>query len=339
MDGPTTVGNGFTYSRQVPEGTTWWGGKVEWSWQQNGADGNAVVHRMVYLLPTDRRNGHQLIRLGAGDLEEHPENNTWVERSRAANAPDTAFNWVQVGPSGDTRQKLWLPDPSYDPTPNKPIVWKGRISGRLCWPAVKFADDDPFFNQYPEPERDARREAQGDFQKRIMERAHSFLHVPYSWGGQTYGGRQSADSEKFTCTQDIDPDANRTRWHRVDVVHTIGSSLSGSGYGIDCSGFVGEVAHQERLGNGDMGASGMRNTSLARTITDWHHARAGDFMASTGHVVYIEVAVLNPTGDLDWVNAIEADPRVVDNERGRVRHRKWTAGQLSGYIHRRWIAP
>ncbi len=280
-----------------------------------------------------------------GDLEYHPENNTWVERSRANNAPNTAFNWVQIGPGGDTRQKLWLPDPSHEPEPteNEPIVWKGRISGRPRWPAVTFADDDAFFNQYPEPERAARRRTQGDFQKRVMERAHSFLNVPYSWGGQTYGGRQSADSEKFTCTKDIDPSENRTKWHRVDVVNTIGSSSSGSGYGIDCSGFVGEVAHQEQLGNGDMGASGMRNTSsdLARTITNWQHLRAGDFMASKGHVVYAEIAAFNPaTGNLDWVNAIEADPRVVDNERGRVRHRKWNANELIDiYIPRRWIAP
>jgi cell wall-associated NlpC family hydrolase len=354
MNGPTTAGNGFTYSRQVPKGTTWWGGKVEWNWQQNGADGNTVVHRMVYLLPTDRRNGHQRIRLGDGDLEEHPENNTWEERSRATNAPNTAFNWVQVGPGGGTRQKLWLPDPSHEPTPNEPIVWKGRISGRLRWTAVTFADDDPFFNQYPEPERAARRQAQGDFQKRIMERAHSFLNVPYSWGGQTYGGRQSADSEKFTCTKDTDPRPDITSWHRVDVVHTIGSSSSGSGYGIDCSGFVGEVAHREQLGNGDMGASTMRSTSLAwppaqydnegRLLPigmDWRYLRAGDFMASGGHVVYVETAAFNPTtGNLDWVNAIEADPRVVDNERGRVRHREWNANELIDiYIPRRWIAP
>lgn len=213
MNGPTTAGNGFTHRRQVPEGTTWWGAKVEWNWQQNGADGNADVHRMAYLHPTDRRNGHQRIRLGDGDLEKHPENNTWVERSRAANAPNdrTAFNWVQVGPGGDTRQKLWLPDPSHKPTGNEPIVWKGRISGRLRWPAVTFADDDPFFNAYAESERAARRQAQGNFQTAIMEWSHSFLNVPYAWGGQTYGGRQSAAAGDFTCTQDTDPASDRTR--------------------------------------------------------------------------------------------------------------------------------
>jgi len=76
---------GFIHSQEVPEGTTWWGGKVVWNWQQNRENGRADVPRMAYLMPTDRRNGHQLIRFGDGDLEQHPENNIWVDRSRNGN--------------------------------------------------------------------------------------------------------------------------------------------------------------------------------------------------------------------------------------------------------------
>lgn len=173
--------------------------------------------------------------------------------------------------------------------------------------------------------------------KRNHSVRYSFLNVPYSWGGETYGGKESTTKDTFSCS-------NKTGTphpYRPDPGSSFGAPTSPGGYGIDCSGMVGEAAHSAGLGNGDMGASTMRVTSLAQTLAAWHYLRAGDFMASDHHVVYARDRAVILNGALTSVPTIEADYGA-----GMVRCRTRTSSQLIGpnpskplYSKRRWIAP
>ncbi len=316
--GPGSGERGFVFPWTVPggdeAGTYWWGAKV--SWRENG-------NQMNCLLPTDRV-GDNPIRGNANGSESFGNDS-------AEYTGDARYRWGEVGghPAGATeRRKVWQPS-SY---------WSGRMSVRQTWNDTTFATDDPFFDAAAD--RAAAMQNQGRFQADLMKWAHSFLRVPYSWGGQTYGGRQSTAIQHYTCSHDTNSDPDYYTACRVDPISSIGASGDSAteggtqGYGADCSGFVGEVAYRAGLGLGDMAASTMRNTSQAQTIQDWRHVRPGDFMASTGHVVYARGGAVIVNGVLMNVPTIEADPGASP---GRVWRRTRTAVQLGAYRPRRWI--
>jgi len=315
-------------------GVSHWGVKITWRMQQNGTKpetkGKAVLHQIVYLYPTNRKGGHQVIRLGSDGKEYHPtQQGGWMER-----VGDDRFNRLEVGNRNKVLQTLWLPNP-----------WYGRIAARQRWEAssITFDPDDPFFDAYPDRQEAMNRQAQ--FHARLMEWASSFLNTPYAWGGQTRGGFQSRSPSDFTCSADLDPNSNIQWWHKTDRVSRIGSSLNlyfGYGYGIDCSGFLGEVAYIAGKTISDMGASTMRKTPLAKDITNWKFVRPGDFLAHPGHVVYVvRVKRLEPLE----IECIEAYPGEIKGSdwRGRVRYTTRRFGDpnypLEDYKPRRWIAP
>lgn len=151
----------FIYRWIAEVGTNWWGAKVEWWNQQNGANGNAVRYRMAFLYPTNQRGGRHLIRL------DRPLN----------------FN------RGYRNQLIWTPNP-----------WNsGRISVRQRWvEQINFDENDPFFNDYQNREDAMRR--QTNLHQRILEWAYSFINVPYSWNGRSYGGYQSTNADEYTCS-------------------------------------------------------------------------------------------------------------------------------------------
>jgi len=308
-----------------------WGWEVSWRMQQNGVNGNAIRHRIVYLYPTDRADGHHLIRTGENPNEEYfPTGTGWVKR-----VGDERLNLVNVGKKLRVSQRLWLPNP-----------WKGRICARERWSSeIVFAADDPFFDNYPNKQIAMKQQAA--FHARLLELAFSFLGVPYAWGGQTYGGLQSRTNEDFTCSF-----VDNGRSHRIDRVSRIGSSFTGYGYGIDCSGFVGEVAFRVGIPIKDMSASMMQSwpknadkpaeylvndkgQRIARLIAyydgkQWvglEYVRPGDFAATKGHVVYI-LSVNSPT----QLQTIEA------NSIGKVGKFTWNI-EGKRVVVRRWINP
>ena len=131
----------------------------------------------------------------------------------------------------------------------------------------------------------------------------------------------------------------------MDVEHRIGMSLTSVGYGIDCSGFVGEVAKLSGLNNHDMGARAMMKTPLARTlkaiepndsknkVIGWQYVRAGDFMASRGHVVYArDASQVDQRGRLISIDIIHASPSA-----RRVIEDNYDSNEAIGFIPRRWI--
>ena len=325
-------------------GTSHWGIRLSWRVQQNGSNGNAVRHQMVFLYPTDRKGGHHLVRIGDNSNEEwHPKGNGWERREGKER-----FNIVTVGKNQQVTQRPWLPNPEVVTWGYNGIYgWSGKISVRARWQpgSIQFDPNDPFFANTDDKQKAM--EEQAKFHVLLMEWAHSFLGAPYSWGGQTYGGRQSIGSKSFTCSADIDP-TKRVVWHRVDVVSLIGSSQYYCGYGIDCSGFVGEVAYVSGKIIPDMSAKKLRETSLAKDI-DWEYVRPGDFLANPGHVVYARSepkVVRDRNGKITQiiVECIEAYPGDSFDPRGRVRY---TTRSLIGdrnyslkdYQSRRWIAP
>lgn len=287
-----------------------------------------------------------IIRLGDGQTEYHGG----VERSG-----DARFNWAQVGPNGRRRIRLWYPNP-----------WDGRISAMLRQPIVTFAgqntpenfeDDDPFFANESDPIEAMQR--QGDFNRRVLELAYSFVNVPYSFGGTSYGGRQSINSEEFTCTN----------W-----THVLKSNYAvldnNRKFGIDCSGLVWRVAHE--LGVGQVAQrlgerwERMNSTRLARTQAArdmpanppgdrnanflWQYVRPGDFACyltrngvkfpihgrRCSHVVYVRETPtrFNPRGIPLMLETIEAA-----GEDHMVLPRQRRIDELERYIPRRWIAP
>jgi hypothetical protein len=328
MEEPTFYDSGLKKKAEVDVGTHWWGARVGWRSQRLVAGGTVVREQMLCLLPTDRRRGS--------------DNSAAVHLFEVGEA-GVGYNEVNIG-DGQTH-KLWLPDPADDPK------WDGRISGRAWIDSPTFAgmntadrgDDDPFFAGYSDGEVVLKQTIQGDFNGHVMEWAYSFLNVPYSWGGQTYGGRQSKGSDDFTCSHDTDPNTPGTQSHRPEggPPSLIGSSHTAVGYGIDCSGLVGEAAHSAGLGNPDMGAGTMRTTGVARTLSSWQTVRLGDYMASTGHVVYARGEAVIQNGALVSVPTIEAD-----GDANTVCTRSRSSSDLIGpdpsdprYRQRRWIAP
>jgi cell wall-associated NlpC family hydrolase len=336
-------------------GVSHWGIKISWWMQQNGTKpetkGKAVLHRIVYLYPTDRKGGHQVIRLGSDEKEYHPTlQGGWAER-----VGNDRFNRVEVGNKNKILQKLWLPNP-----------WYGRIAARERWDAssITFDPDDPFFDAYTDEQaKQAAMTRQAEFHARLMEWASSFLNTPYAWGGQTRGGFQSRSPSDFTCSADLNPDPRIRESHKTDRVSKIGSSLylyGGYGYGIDCSGFVGEtcyIATNRRVPPDDLGTSVLMSwdkksvspkenvfvgsTLIAKRVA-YHNAddrqhhyvgvsyiRPGDFIVIPDHVVY---AVSKWDHDARQIRVIEAHPG------GKVLVQIRSATSLGlKWVARRWV--
>lgn len=328
--------NGISFQWTILHGTHWWGASVRWYHYQNETNGNTriVRHRMVFLYPTDRANGIHLIRLGEGQVEYH----NGIRRSGEAR-----FNWARIGPNGRTQVRLWRPNP-----------WEGRISAMLRQPVVTFAgqdtpqneDDDPFFANEQDPI--AAMQRQGEFNRRVLELAYSFVDVPYSWGGTSYGGNQSVDSGQFTCSN--------TR----HGTYGLGIPDSGRRFGIDCSGLVWRVANELGVRWTRMSSTGLAQTPIARdmpanppgdrnAIFEWRYVRPGDFacyLTDDGvkfpvsqrlcsHVVYVRETPTEFRGRIPVIlETIEADGR-----NHKVLPRQRTFEELERYIPRRWIAP
>lgn len=262
--------------------------------------------KMIFLYPTPLKNQKRGLHLITG--EQLSDN--------------TTFNRGYKG------QLIWTPDP-----------WKGRLSVRRRWTEeINFDPNDPFFQNYREgEERDQAIRRQRELHQRILEWAYSFLYVPYSWDGRSYGGKQSTNKKEHTCSG-----------------HNVGDR--GRGYGIDCSEFVSLVAEKAGIPN-SLGYTGaLANTDLARTIVNpnaniqdgisdeekgWIYVRPGDFLVKAGyqaHVVYVrENPILDEKGRPIRVPTIEAsstDDRVTDRRERTNREEV----PISDYLPRRWIA-
>lgn len=303
------VVEGFTYRWEAEVGTSWWGAKVEWWAQENGRNGNAVRCRMAFLYPTNQRGGRHLVRLDRLDFNR-----------------------------GYNNQLIWTPNPwevrGRNSNDIRDVSFGGRISVRRRWVTeITFDENDPFFANYPD--RQAAMERQANLHRRILEWAYSFLNVPYSWDGRSYGGQQSVNDGEYTCT-------NRSGCNRVGRIH-----------GIDCSEFV-SVAAQfgGRTGILPHNTGGLASTNLARTLLmpnanerdgidnnekGWIYVRPGDFAVAPGrHVVYVRETPSRFEADgvpttLNTIEAAGEDHRVV--ERNRLHD------ELRRYTPRRWIAP
>jgi cell wall-associated NlpC family hydrolase len=201
-----------------------------------------------------------------------------------------------------------------------------------------------------------------------MEWASSFLNTPYAWGGQTRGGFQSRSPSDFTCSADLNPNTPKRESHKTDRVSKIGSSLylyGGYGYGIDCSGFVGEtcyIATNGRVPPDDLGTSVLKiwdKTSnspresvfvgsilIAKRVA-YHNANApqhhyvgvsyirpGDFIAFRDHVVY---AVSKWNHSARQIRVIEAYPGRKEVG-GKVLVQTRSAESLGPrWVARRWV--
>jgi hypothetical protein len=304
----------------VTQRTHWWGGGVLWFEQQEQQQGPkrlSVWHPFWFLHPTNRNGGVRRIRKTFDlDREFHGDEEK---------IGDARLYKRQVGPS-NTPQQIWTPNP-----------WKeGRISGRPRWDTVTFDPDDPWFDNYPEAERPAQRQGHGEFNARVMEWSHSFLDVPYSWGGATYGGRQSESQQDKSCSLASHSD-------KVDPVGRLGSSLTMNGYGIDCSGLVLESAFSAgKTTLTDMRARDLMTTGHSRSVSQWSYLRPGDYAASLGHVVYVQANAVIVGDVLQYVPTIEADFDTYEGEKGRVRWRDRDRNYLTvqyHYVRRRWVAP
>ena len=140
-------------------------------------------------------------------------------------------------------------------------------------------------------------------------------------------------------SRNTNSDPNITRYERTDPHSAIGDSQNPNrvGYGIDCSGFVGEVARICGRGNGDMGSGTLKTTPLSATVAD-AYLRAGDYIAWKGHIIYLrEAPMLKKMGDDDVIDTavtIEAKPNKVQQ-----------GSYLGDYLrskksaYRRWRAP
>jgi hypothetical protein len=288
------VSEGFIYQWKAEVGTSWWGAKVEWQVQENGVDGNAVKCRMAFLYPTNQSNERHLVRLDRLN-----------------------FNL------GYNNQLIWTPNPWEFRNRNsidiRDVIFGGRISARRRWVTeITFDENDPFFTKHPNRDR----QRQAILHRRILEWAYSFLNVPYSWDGRSYGGRQSVNSGEYTCT-------NRS-----------GCNRAGIAYGIDCSEFVSITAQfGGQTGNLPCYTEGLARTNLAENLSSWIYVRPGDFAVVPGkHVVYVRETPTEFMRDgiprvLRTIEAAGDRDRVVEHER------HYTRDELSRYIPRRWIAP
>jgi len=296
------VGEGFIYRWEAEVGTSWWGAKVEWQVQEKGANGNAVRCRMAFLYPTNQREGRHLVRLDRLNFNR-----------------------------GYNNQLIWTPNPweVRDRNSNdiRDVIFGGRISARLRWvpEEITFDDNDPFFAKHP----DRNRQRQAILHSRILEWAYSFLNVPYSWDGRSYGGRQSVNDGEYTCS-------NRSGCNRAGIRH-----------GIDCAEFV-SIAAQfgGRTGNLPRYTGGLASTNLAENLSSWRYVRPGDFAVAPGrHVVYaIDRPVMSGEKVISLLT-IEAGgdiPVPGVNTRGIVRVWQRTERDrtpIHEYLPRRWIEP
>lgn len=299
------VGKAFVYQWIAETGTSWWGAKVEWWNQQNGENGNAVRYKMAFLYPTNQRGGRHLIRL------DQPLN----------------FN------RGYRNQIVWTPNP-----------WRGRISVRRRWSdEIHFDENDPFFANYTDPDdRNNAMIRQAELHRRILEWAYSFINVPYSWDGRSYGGYQSTNEEEYTCS---------------------GCNIGdGRGYGIDCSEFISIAAELGGRPKGPRHTSGLARTTLARTLLmpnanvgdgisydekGWIYVRPGDFaviaVERRKHVFYARGRAVMAERRIVSLPTIEAagDIPTPVGTRGMVREYERTEGRdnIGLYLPRRWIVP
>ncbi|HID06472.1 MAG TPA: hypothetical protein EYP10_04920, partial [Armatimonadetes bacterium] len=171
----------------IERGTHWFGVKLKYRQWEKSTKGYEA-HEWLWEYPTNFDRGEVKLPV---KVEEIMEGNARKEG---------LLNRKEIGghPGGvRITQIVWTLNP-----------WNGRISVRAVWDRVNFANDDLFFDRngdgvVSQQERQAMSE-QGEFNARVMEWAHSFLGVPYSWGGQTYGGRQSSDKRHYTCSKDVD---------------------------------------------------------------------------------------------------------------------------------------
>jgi len=296
------VVEGFTYRWEAEVGTSWWGAKVEWWAQENGRNGNAVRCRMAFLYPTNQRGGRHLVRLDRLDFNR-----------------------------GYNNQLIWTPNPwevrGRNSNDIRDVSFGGRISVRRRWVTeITFDENDPFFANYPD--RQAAMERQANLHRRILEWAYSFLNVPYSWDGRSYGGQQSVNDGEYTCT-------NRSGCNRVGRIR-----------GIDCSEFV-SVAAQfgGRTGILPHNTGGLASTNLAKDLS-WVYVRPGDFAVLSGvHVVYAIGRAVMRDATVIRLPTIEAGgdiPVPGVNTRGIVREWERTEDDrtpIRKYLPRRWIAP
>lgn len=265
---------------------------------------NKRGQRQVWQLPTDRKGQT------AGASLSYP----YAQERQASfydkpNFPlDPYFNGTH----------LWWPDPSG----NDKAKWKGRIVGQgvIHTPIFDSADTNAPAGQ-------------GEFNAKIMHYAMGFINTPYGWGGQTYGGQQSRNGTDFTRGEGSS--------HIDTNGLSLGDSRLKSSYGIDCSGFVSEVAHLAGVtgipGQGYT-AGGLMTQGLS--VDNFDYLRQGDFVAWSAHTFYVWERPTG-TGANIRVRTLEAQPDVVGTELGRTRFATRTKSFLvqQGAKWRRWRVP
>ncbi len=342
-------GSGFKFERLLTQGTHWWGARVSWRGVWRGANGAAETKTLNYDLPTDRAGGVHLTAWENNNAEYQGANLvSGLNRYNILNYLDGAQA---------TKQHLWLPNPQV--TAPSVSGWTGRISGMPIWAVVNFAAHDPMFPPPtplpPSPTQAQidnhnadvladiqKRTKQGEFQTDLVRNAYAFLNVPYSWGGQTFGGRQSATSTSYTLS-DL---ANSI----PDGICKMGMSKTRAGYGVDCNGFVTEVANLSGIwfSPGDGPSAGALKTNGVE-VKDIRHLREGDFIPYSGHVVYLISApsllhdALGRVTGIDKAQTIEAKPAEDNQSAQWNKVQEYSRGgkflRDRNAVYRRWVAP
>ncbi len=310
----------------VQAGTTWYGARISWLRARNVPTG-VDVRRAVAQLPSDRRiaGGRKTVTFEIDSYGNEYQNGVRL-------TGNARFQLATVGKTSasTTLQSIW----------GSNSAWNGRLSGRKRIGAPTFGAGDPFFAK-----TGIAPATQAAFNAKVLSYGWAYVGVPYSWGGQTFGGRQSKSpvSGQYTRSKNT-PKGVRDPEERGDPFAPIGKSNNYpgiAGFGLDCSGFVTEVYNTLGAMSGQLGASGFDSTSNALNIS-WRYARAGDYASSSGHIVFLtSTPALEADGtSLRSINTLEAFPRsdATDLSRGRVRVRTRGANNLEGLQPRRWIA-
>ena len=312
------AGSGLSRTWAVEPGTSWWGFEVNCanvSWSSY----KGVKSPFIIALPSNHKK-------------------------HVYNVGDTQMNITQVP---GKKWSFYLPDPSMN------SKWDGQINAKgKPDQSINFDRRDPLFNPggvFSQSKYDL----QTSLHERLLSEAEMFLHAPYGWGGQTFGGKQSVKPNLYTDSNS--PSSNNEHGE----VKILGSSFTErKGFGIDCSGFITEPARRigiaqpsepTGMGTGALKAGVVSGTTYS-TPVDPRYLSPGDYIVwrigDGGHVVYVKEVyptfLPNNTWRVDQITSLEAYP---DSKgiQGRVKIQTRQRGSWEdasgGYSFRRWKSP